>query len=217
MEGPLSRGGRLKGWGVLPDTGIYNRGAFSFLFFTYLSLEMMASAPVATVSAPVATVSAPVATASAPVATVSAPVSNEKKDKIISYLRDLFCKFKVPYLEERDGDDENSSLQDIYEVEDSANHIDQLFLIVSGFINANGVPPITTDVNILSIYKVFEPIMKELVANPSLKDEMMHYTILDLRTYPFTISKYHINRLDKNGIQPLKRIIPNTESNSVQR
>jgi hypothetical protein len=68
----------------------------------------------------------------------------------------------------------------------------------------------------MSIYRVFEPVMKELVANPSLKDDMMHYTILDLRTYPFTISKYHINQLDKNGIQPLKRIIPNTESNSIK-
>ena len=164
---------------------------------------MMASGHMA--SAPVA--SAPVA--SGPVAT-----PEEKMDKIILRLRELFCMFKVPYLEEREGDEENSSLQNIHEVEDSAEHIDKLFMIVSGFIDAMGAPPVTQDVDILSIYKVFEPLMKELSANPALKEPMAHYTKLDLRTYPFTFSKRHIDKLEKDHITPLKRIIPNTVINS---
>ena len=207
----------------MPDAGIYNRGAFSFPFFTYLSLEMLTSAPVA--SGPVA--SAPVASApvpSGPVASAreasgpvpSGPIIDAKKEKIISNLRELFCKFKTPYLEERDGDDENSSIQNVHEVEESAKHIDNLFMIVSGFIEAKGASPTTTDGNVISVYKVFEPIMKELRANPSLYEEMMHYTKLDLRTYPFTLSARHINHLERDGIQSLKRIVPNTLINTQE-
>ncbi len=210
----------------MPDAGIYNRGAFSFPFFTYSSLEMLASAPIASApiaSAPIASApiaSAPVASApvaSAPVASApvaSGPAAHLKKDKIISDLRELFCKFKTPYLEERDGDDENSSIQNVDEVEESAKHIDKLFMIVSGFIEARGAPPTTTDGSVTSVYKVFEPLMKELRADPSLYEEMMHYTKLDLRTYPFTLSARHINHLERDGIQSLKRIVPNTLINT---
>jgi hypothetical protein len=207
----------------LPDAGIYNRGAFSFPFFTYLSLEMLASAPIASApiaSAPVA--SAPVTSGPVPSGPVpsgpvpSGPIIDAKKEKIISDLRELFCKFKTPYLEERDGDDENSSIQNVDEVEESAKHIDKLFMIVSAFIEARGAPPTTTDGSVTSIYKVFEPLMKELRANPSLYEEMMHYTKLDLRTYPFTLSARHINHLERDGIQSLKRIVPNTLINTQE-
>jgi hypothetical protein len=187
---------------------------FLYPFFTYLSVEMSASGSVA--SAPVLA-SAPIASApiaSAPIA--SAPVASQK-NHIIDGLRELFCKFKAPYLEEKDGDETNTSLQNIDDVEESAQHIDKLFMLVSQFIDAKGAPPVTTDVNILSVYKVFEPFMKELQANPSLRDEMMHYAKLDLRTYPFTISNRHINQLERNGIQSLTRIIPNTETNDNTR
>ena len=117
-------------------------------------------------------------------------------------------------MEERDGDDENSSIQNVDEVEESAKHIDKLFMIVSGFIEAKGAPPTTTDGSITSTYKVFEPLMKELQANPSLYEEMIHYTKLDLRTYPFTLSARHINHLERDGIQSLKRIVPNTLINT---
>jgi hypothetical protein len=119
-------------------------------------------------------------------------------------------------LEERDGDDENSSIQNVDEVEESAKHIDKLFMIVSAFIEARGAPPTTTDGSVTSIYKVFEPLMKELRANPSLYEEMMHYTKLDLRTYPFTLSARHINHLERDGIQSLKRIVPNTLINTQE-
>lgn len=143
-----------------------------------------------------------------------APSAPTENNDAVTRLREMFCKFKMPYLEEKDGDEANATIQDLDEVEESATHIDNLFNLVSGFINANGAAPNTKDVSILSVYKVFEPIMKELQANPSLKGEMLRYAILDLRTYPFTISDRHINQLARNGIKPLTRIIPNTTTST---
>ena len=196
---------------------------FLFSFFTYSCLEMMASAPQPSAAQPQPSAAQPQPSApqpsapqpsaaqpSAPQASGPRSLSDEKRDKIISKLRDLFCKFKTPYLEERDGDDENSSIQNVKEVEESARQIDNLFMTVTGFIDAMGAPPTGADENTLSIYKVFEPLMKELRENPSLQEDMRHYAKLDLRTYPFTISVKHIKHLERDGIQSLTRIVPNT-------
>jgi len=135
----------------------------------------------------------------------------------IANLRDTINKFKTPYLSEHLGGGQRGgdhSIQDVEEeMKDVRHHIDNLYQILAEVIRANGVVPPTTDMTKKAVYSVFEKngVFPALRADPSLKDKMLYYANLDMRTYPYTLNTGHITILAEKGIKPVDVIIPNKE------
>ena len=140
------------------------------------------------------------------------------EDTVIANLRDTINKFKAPYLSEHLGGGGQvggkHSIQDVEEeMKDVRDHIDNLYQILSEVIRANGVVPTTDDMTKKAVYSVFEKngIFPALRADPSLKEKMLYYANLDMRTYPYTLNTNHITILAEKGIKPVDVIIPNKE------
>jgi len=131
----------------------------------------------------------------------------------IKSLRSLINMFKQPYLlGVTEGGIENApqlkktdpEIQDMDNYDDGHEHIDKLFRIIADTIAAGGTPPPTNDVNAKSVNSVFEKkgIWPALRADPSLKERMTHFAILDLRTYPDTLSMAHIDEQNAEHVEP---------------
>ena len=139
------------------------------------------------------------------------------EDTVIANLRDTINKFKTPYLSEHLGGGQvggNRSIQDVEgEMKDVRDHIDNLYQILAEVIRANGVLPSTDDITKKAVYSVFEKngIFPALRANPSLKDKLLYFANLDMRTYPYTLNTNHITILNERGVKPVDVIIPNKE------
>jgi hypothetical protein len=135
----------------------------------------------------------------------------------IANLRDTINKFKAPYLSEHLGGGQvggKHSIQDVEEeMKDVRDHIDNLYQIITEVIRANGVIPSTDDITKKAVYSVFEKngVFPALRADPSLKDKMLYYANLDMRTYPYTLNTGHITILAEKGVKPVDVIIPNKE------
>ena len=136
---------------------------------------------------------------------------------VVANLRDTINKFKTPYLSEHLGGGQRGgdhSIQDVEEeMKDVRHHIDNLYQIITEVIRANGVVPNTNDMTKKGVYSVFEKngIFPALRANPELKDKLLYYAKLDLRTYPYTLNSHHITILAEKGVKPVDVIIPNKE------
>ena len=124
-------------------------------------------------------------------------------------MRELFNEFKAPYFAEQDY---SNADQSVTVVDSTANIFSELYQIVSKVINNGGVIPKTSDMNERAIHTVFERggVFPALRADPSLKEEMLRYAQLDLKTYPFSYKK-HIAVLNTNKIPATTGIIPNNE------
>jgi len=131
----------------------------------------------------------------------------------IKSLRMLINMFKQPYLlGVTEGGIEKApelkktdpKIQDMDNYDDGHEHIDKLYRIISETIAAGGTPPPTNDLNAKSVNSVFEKrgIWPALRADPSLKDRMSYYAILDLRTYPDTLSMAHIDEQNTEHVNP---------------
>lgn len=131
----------------------------------------------------------------------------------IQSLRRLINMFKQPYLlgvteggiekapELKKTDPE---IQDMDNYDEGHENIDKLFRIISDTIAAGGTPPPTNDLNAKSVNSVFEKkgIWPALRADPSLKDSMTYFAVLDLRTYPDTLSPEHIDEQNTAHVKP---------------
>ena len=137
----------------------------------------------------------------------------------IRTLRKLMNMFKQPYLlgvteggiqvapELKKTD---PAIQTMDNYSDGHKHIDGLYRIIAETIAAGGVPPPTSDLNTKSVNAVFEKwgVYPALRADPSLKDDMLYFAKLDLRTYPDTLSMAHIDE------QNTAHVIPQINSNT---
>lgn len=145
----------------------------------------------------------------------------EAQDKVvIANMRSLINEFKKPYLVEHSTTEDKSDdevqdgghMQDVAsEMKDTKDHIDTLYRILVEVINANGVIPNTSDMTKKAVYSVFEKngIFPALRVRPSLKDDLLYFAKLDMRTYPYTLNTHHITVLADKKIQPSNIIIPN--------
>jgi hypothetical protein len=138
------------------------------------------------------------------------------EDSQIKLLRETIKEFKKAYLsEDAEEDTGDYSIQNVESgITDIRNHLDTLYQILLEVFKNNGNVPNTHDTVKKSIYTVFENkgIFPALRANlATLKEKFIHYLILDLHTYPFTISTAHINNLKKRGIVGSNKIVSNKE------
>lgn len=138
------------------------------------------------------------------------------EDVQIKLLRETIKEFKKAYLsEDAEEDTGDYSIQNVESgITDIRKHLDTLYQILLEVFKNNGNVPNTHDTVKKSIYTVFENkgIFPALRANlGTLKEKFIHYLILDLHTYPFTISTTHINNLKKRGIVGSKKIVSNKE------
>lgn len=147
---------------------------------------------------------------------------------VITSMRKLINKFKIPYMNEHSGggkndnDNEDSSdsenentdnnKQNVKkEISDVNKHLNDLYMILVEVIKANGVIPKTDDLNKKAVYSVFEKagVFPGLREDPSLKESMLYYATLDLRTYPYTVSIGHIDILNNKGVKPIPVVVGN--------
>ena len=144
---------------------------------------------------------------------------------VITSMRKLINKFKIPYMNEHSGggdDNEDSSdsenentdnnKQNVKkEISDVNHHLNDLYMILVEVIKSNGVIPKTDDLNKKAVYSVFEKagVFPGLRDDPSLKESMLYYATLDLRTYPYTVSIGHIDILNNKGVKPIPVVVGN--------
>lgn len=145
---------------------------------------------------------------------------------VITSMRKLINKFKIPYMNEHSGggkndndessDSENENTdnnkQNVKkEISDVNKHLNDLYMILVEVIKANGVIPKTDDLNKKAVYSVFEKagVFPGLREDPSLKESMLYYATLDLRTYPYTVSIGHIDILNNKGVKPIPVVVGN--------
>jgi len=134
-------------------------------------------------------------------------------DPVVRKMRALFNEFKRPYLlESTEGENENDpTIQNTDILTKVEEHIGNLFNIVSKCIVAGG-KGCGGDDNERAVHAVFEKrgIYPALRANPELKEPMLYYAKLDLRTYPYTFNPGHIDELNTNMVESNTVIVPNT-------
>ena len=147
---------------------------------------------------------------------------------VITAMRKLINKFKIPYMNEHSGggeanNNDNSDNSDNsnntdnnkqnvqMEITDVIKHLNELYMILVEVIKANGVIPKTTDMNKRAVYSVFEKggVFPGLREDISLKESMLYYATLDLRTYPYTVSIGHIDILNNKGVKPIPVVVGN--------
>ena len=147
---------------------------------------------------------------------------------VITTMRKLINKFKIPYMNEHSGGGNNDNNNDESsdsenentdnnkqnvkkEISDVNHHLNDLYMILVEVIKANGVLPKTDDLNKKAVYSVFEKagVFRGLREDPSLKESMLYYATLDLRTYPYTVSIGHIDILNNKGVKPIPVVVGN--------
>ena len=104
----------------------------------------------------------------------------------IEKMCDLFDEFKRPYLlhvGKPTNADEN--IQNTDEIDKCEQYIDELYHIIAAAINSGGNDP---TIKQRPVTNVFERagIFAALRDDPSLKDSMLRYAKLHLRTYPYS-------------------------------
>lgn len=135
-----------------------------------------------------------------------------EKEDIVSKFRSLLNDFKGPYLLKLEENplDNDADIQDMSQVRRMLYEFDTLYKILKQHILAPSRQP--EDISSKAILSVFERkgIFDAVRAAPSLKEDLIYYLNLDLKTYPFTRSISHLKTLEENNVESHQRkIVPN--------
>jgi hypothetical protein len=131
-------------------------------------------------------------------------------DEQVARFRTLLNEFKAPYirqLEAAGGTEEER--QDIDRINKVLSQLDKLFDILKAAIEG---AESSNDLEraICAVFERNNVNLRNLKAEPALKDELMRVLVLDLKTYPLTIDRKLITTFQAKHVPSFQRQIQPT-------
>ena len=119
-------------------------------------------------------------------------IENMSENPTVKGMRELISDYKRSYAKVTEHTESNDDkIQNVEDVTNSVRvQLDKLYMHLINHIESNGSIPSNTDDDTKLTYYAFGSygITEGIHADPSLKEALLRYAKLDLRTYPYTLS-----------------------------
>lgn len=130
----------------------------------------------------------------------------------VQNMRDLIADFKRSYVKVTETSKGNDNMQNVEDVILSVRKkLDELYINLVNHIKSEGGVPLNMDDDTKLTYFAFDNygITSGIRDDPSLKEPLLYYAKLDLRTYPFTLDSSLIDAHNYKRTPQVENVVAN--------